>query len=141
MKATIDHIHALIHQESNSRTDAGREARSFSGWPASHKRQQGLTHVSTKFYRLAQEFELLAINVDVSDDPKRRKGLLGRMRAVIDDIDELIHQEAESTELGLASIAAQRPSKKIRAPRIPPESPAKRGVLEFPLIRRVPGRL
>jgi hypothetical protein len=56
-------------------------------------------HVSPKFYRFAQEFELLAINLDRSDEPERRKVLLRRLRVVIDEIDELMHQQEDSKEL------------------------------------------
>jgi hypothetical protein len=45
------------------------------------------------YFHFAQEFELLAINLDVCEDPEQRTVLLGRMKAVIDEIDELLHQD------------------------------------------------
>jgi len=48
------------------------------------------------FFRFAQEIELLAINLDVCEDAEQRLILLGRMKAVIDEIDELLHQDASS---------------------------------------------
>jgi len=53
-----------------------------------------LVPVAETFYRLAQAFELLAIALDDSDNLEDRKDLLTRMKALIDEIDELLHREA-----------------------------------------------
>jgi hypothetical protein len=81
------------------------------------------------FCRFAQEFELLAIALDDSDDQEQRMALLRRMRAVIEGIDELVRQNAVGEErihdheldrfLVLASkveasIAGRRSRKKIK---------------------------
>ena len=51
--------------------------------------------VSTeRFYRFAQEFQLLAMALDNAGDPDSRKELLGRMKAMVDEMDEAIRQEA-----------------------------------------------
>jgi hypothetical protein len=47
-------------------------------------------HAET-FRGFAEEFELLAIALGDSDDPERRKVLLRRMRAIINEIDALIN--------------------------------------------------
>jgi hypothetical protein len=46
------------------------------------------------FYSLAEEFELLALAFDESASPEQREDLLTRMKAVIDELDERVLQEA-----------------------------------------------
>jgi hypothetical protein len=46
------------------------------------------------FYRLAQSFEMIAIALDDARNVEDRKDLLGRMKAVIDEIDEALRLEA-----------------------------------------------
>jgi hypothetical protein len=46
------------------------------------------------FYSLAEEFELLALAFDESANPEQREDLLTRMKAVIDELDERVLQEA-----------------------------------------------
>ena len=46
------------------------------------------------FYPLAGEFELLALAFDESQNPEQRQDLLARMKAVVDELDERILQEA-----------------------------------------------
>jgi hypothetical protein len=47
-----------------------------------------------RFHSLAGEFELLALAFDESQDPEQRGDLLARMKAMIDELDERILQEA-----------------------------------------------
>ena len=46
------------------------------------------------FSHFAEEFDLLATALDDSSDPEQRKILLTRMKVVIDQIDDLILQDA-----------------------------------------------
>ena len=47
-----------------------------------------------RFHSLAGEFELLALAFDGSQDPEQREDSLTRMKAMIDELDERILQEA-----------------------------------------------
>jgi hypothetical protein len=46
------------------------------------------------FHSLAGELELLALAFDACAEPEERKDLLTRMKAVIDELDERVLQEA-----------------------------------------------
>jgi hypothetical protein len=46
------------------------------------------------FHPLAGEFELLALAFDESQNSEQRQDMLTRMKAVIDELDERILQEA-----------------------------------------------
>ena len=50
------------------------------------------------FHSLAEEFELLSLAFRRSDNPELKKELLARMKAVVDEIDERILQEATCLE-------------------------------------------
>jgi hypothetical protein len=47
-----------------------------------------------RFHSLVGEFELLALALDESQDPEQRVDLLARMKAMLDELDERILQEA-----------------------------------------------
>ncbi len=51
-----------------------------------------------RFHSLAGEFELLALALDESQDPEQREDLLTRMKAMLDELDERILQEATPSD-------------------------------------------
>jgi hypothetical protein len=47
-----------------------------------------------RLQELSEQFETLAHDLSVCQDPKRRKQLLGKMKRLVDQMDALISQRA-----------------------------------------------